>query len=243
VVGAGQQCFAEPVGEHAHRALQQQQPASTQDRRHIAGSALGAEWRHEVLDDLVGDRAGQSVQPVAHGADEIEHRGDRHPGVDPVRGQRQKCGATDEELLLAVRGDETNSASVPQDSGVQSGQPGLQLGLREPQRRLVQRDRPGVDAEDRAQVGAVVAGFDKVFDRGERVAAPLEAGDHGQPLRVVSAVDTDAPLPARGRKQAHRLVLADGPHRQLRPAGQLVHRELGRARLARVGHQPGQYQQ
>ena len=92
-------------------------------------------------------------------------------------------------------------------------EPVCQLSAREPERCLVERRMPGLDAEHSGQPGARVPGLQQVADARERVAAALKAADQVQPLDVSEAVDADPAASLRRRQQAHRVVLADCPDR------------------------------
>jgi aminoglycoside phosphotransferase (APT) family kinase protein len=81
-----------------------------------------------------------------------------------------------------------------------------------------------------------VPGLEKILDPGEGVAAPLETSDEFEPLNVLGSVEADTSLAARRRKDAHRLVLADGAHWQVRSPSELVDGQLVTVDPLRLSH-------
>src|SRR5580704_1448489 len=227
-LGLGQQGRAQPVGQDAGDALQQQHPPPLQQAVQLAGVPGRGQRRRELLDNLPGEVVRERADPVGETGDHVEHRGRRQAGVYAVRDEREQCGAANQEVVLLQRDQKPGGDRLPRSGGGQCGYSLAQLGPGDPQRRLVQCGGTGIDAEQRGQVRARVPGGEQVLDPGQRVSAPLKPADERKPLNVLRAVDADAPAPLRRRQQAHAVILAQGPDRQLGPARELVDRQFHR---------------
>jgi len=237
-VGPGQQCLTEPVGEHAGQALQQQQPGPAQNRRECVHATLRAQRLQNMFDDMAGDRLGQLAQPGAQDADEIENTLGGEAGADGMSHKCEQRGAADQDMLCPVWLEETDRLGVPQRGGGQSRHPALELGPGEAQRCLVQRGRTQVDPEHSGEAAAGATSLEEIPDGSERVAAPLEPADGGQPLKVNLAIYADTAAATGRRHEAQRLVLADGADRKTRPPGELIDGQLHRLHSLGIAHHP-----
>lgn len=80
----------------------------------------------------------------------------------------------------------------------------------------------GGEAEDLADVVAASPRREEVGDPCQRVTAVLEPPDEVEATKVTEAINPDSSGPAGSMQQRHRLVLADGPHRNAAALGELV---------------------
>jgi hypothetical protein len=184
------------------------------------------------LGDRGGCRVGDRVGGPADHPEQIQDAVGVVARAERIGGELQQRRARDAVTVRAARLDHAGGEQVVEPIGHQVGhQPGELVGAPWHAGLVDVDELIGPQAEDLAQLGAVPPRREQVADAGQRVAAFLETGDEPQALQVARSVDPHpAPPPGRG-KQAHRLVLADRPHRQIDPPGQLVDRQLeGRVR-------------
>ena len=146
------------------------------------------------------------------------------PSLDQGRGDVQEAAA-DVDDLVAVGAE---VAEVQRGGEVLGGDLALEvvgefLGG-EADRLLLGGGAP--DAEQVADVPAVVEGLREFGDAAEGVAAFQQGGDRAQPGQVVVVVPGDTALAAGWRDQFALAVEAQGAHRDPGSLGQLLHAVL-----------------
>ena len=220
--GALAQRRAEAVRQSGGRGLEHERPPAPEQIRQLTGVAGGRDRLPDVFDDQVGQRTRQRAEVVGEHLDHVECHVERDAGPDPVGHEAEQRGTPHHEVVLAVPAHQPDLASAAERGGVQRWQPLEQFRPGQPQRRLVQRRRALVRAEQRGEVRAALPRPEQVPYSRQRVTAALQAGDELQALDVPVAVQAQTPPPFGRWQQAHRVVLADRANRQLDSPGEVV---------------------